>query len=283
MEWLKKLNEALDYIEDNLKGEIKYDKAAKIACCSKYHFQRMFSYISGTPLSEYIRPRRLTMAAFDLQSGDKVINVAMRYGYESPTSFNRAFQNIHGISPSAAQKEGVCLKAFPRITFKISIKGVAEMDYKIIKKDEFRIIGVKEKLKNDIESNFETVPKMWREVAKSGTLAELVPLMNKEPMGVLGVSACIGDEVDWEYYIAVSSDKQTPGGMCEYKVPACTWVVFTGEGPMPTAIQDIEKRAITEWLPTSGYEYGDAPDIEVYLNEDPQNSKFEVWVPIVKK
>ncbi|MBU5308238.1 AraC family transcriptional regulator [Clostridioides mangenotii] len=283
MEWLKNLNEALDYIEDNLKGEIKYNKAAKIACCSTYHFQRMFSYISGTPLSEYIRRRRLTMAAFDLQSGDKVINVAMRYGYESPTSFNRAFQNIHGISPSAAQKEGVCLKAFPRITFKISIKGVAEMDYKIIKKDAFRIIGVKEKLKNDIESNFETVPKMWREVAKSGTLAELVPLMNKEPLGVLGVSACIGDEVDWEYYIAVSSDKQTPEGMCEYEVPGCTWAVFTGEGPMPTAIQDIEKRAITEWLPTSGYEYGDAPDIEVYLNEDPQNSKFEVWVPIVKK
>ncbi|KIE45868.1 helix-turn-helix domain protein [Clostridium argentinense CDC 2741] len=97
MEWLEKLNEALGYIEANLEGEIEYEKAAKIACCTAYHFQRMFSYIAGTPLSEYIRNRRLTKAAFDLQSGDKVIDVALRYGYESPTAFNRAFQKIHHV------------------------------------------------------------------------------------------------------------------------------------------------------------------------------------------
>ena len=103
MEWLDRLNDALNYIEDNLQEEIEYEKAAKIACCSTYHFQRMFSYIAGVPLSEYIRNRRLTMAALDLQNGDKVIDVALRYGYESPTSFNRAFQKIHGTSPSTAQ------------------------------------------------------------------------------------------------------------------------------------------------------------------------------------
>ncbi|WP_330372533.1 AraC family transcriptional regulator [Metaclostridioides mangenotii] len=194
MEWLKKFNDALDYMEDNLKDEIEYEKAAKIACCSTYHFQRMFSYISGTPISEYIRRRRLTLAAFDLQEGDKVIDVAVRYGYESPTSFNRAFQNIHGISPSAAQKEGAYLKAFPHISFKITIKGEAELDYRIVKKDEFRIVGVKEKLDKDVEVNFEVVPKMWADVAQNGKIAELVPLMNQEPMGVLGVSACMDNQ-----------------------------------------------------------------------------------------
>jgi len=283
MEWLKKFNDALDYMEDNLKDEIEYEKAAKIACCSTYHFQRMFSYISGTPISEYIRRRRLTLAAFDLQEGDKVIDVAVRYGYESPTSFNRAFQNIHGISPSAAQKEGAYLKAFPRISFKITIKGEAEMDYRIVKKDEFRIVGVKEKLDKDLEVNFEVVPKMWSDVAQNGKIAELVPLMNQEPMGVLGVSACMDNKENWEYFISVSTDKETPDGMYEYNVPTHTWAVFSGEGPMPTAIQDLEKRIVTEWLPTSGYEYGDAPDIEVYINADPQHSKFEVWVPIVKR
>ena len=118
MEWLDRLNDALNYIEDNLKSEIEYEMAAKIACCSTYHFQRMFSYIAGVPLSEYIRNRRLTMAALDLQNGDKVIDVALRYGYESPTSFNRAFQKVHGVSPSAAQKEGTALKAFPPLASK---------------------------------------------------------------------------------------------------------------------------------------------------------------------
>ena len=283
MEWLKKFNDALDYIEDNLKDEIEYEKAAKIACCSTYHFQRMFSYISGTPISEYIRRRRLTLAAFDLQEGDKVIDVAVRYGYESPTSFNRAFQNIHGISPSAAQKEGAYLKAFLRISFKITIKGEAEMDYRIVKKDEFKVVGFKEKLDKDVEVNFEVVPKMWADVAQNGKIAELVPLMNQEPMGVLGVSACMDNQENWEYFISVSTDKETPDGMYEYNVPAHTWAVFSGEGPMPTAIQDLEKRIVTEWLPTSGYEYGDAPDIEVYINADPQHSKFEVWVPIIKR
>lgn len=127
MEWLEKLNEALNYIEENLNGNIEYGKAAKIACCSVYHFQRMFSYIAGVPLSEYIRNRRITKAAFDLQNGDKVIDVALRYGYESPTAFNRAFKKIHQVSPSVAQKEGTVLKAYSPISFKITIKGVEEI------------------------------------------------------------------------------------------------------------------------------------------------------------
>ncbi len=283
MEWLDRLNDALNYIEDNLKSEIEYEMAAKIACCSTYHFQRMFSYIAGVPLSEYIRNRRLTMAALDLQNGDKVIDVALRYGYESPTSFNRAFQKVHGVSPSAAQKEGTALKAFPRISFKITIKGDTEMEYRIVNKEAFRVVGVQIPLSNDIEKNFQEVPKFWQQVAQNGTLSQIVPLMNAEPMGVLGITACGNENESWKYYVAVSTDRETPDGMVEYMVPEFTWAVFPGQGTMPTSIQETEKRAVTEWLPTSGYEYADGPDIEVYINADPANAKFEVWLPISKK
>ena len=283
MEWLDRLNDALNYIEDNLKSEIEYEMAAKIACCSTYHFQRMFSYIAGVPLSEYIRNRRLTMAALDLQNGDKVIDVALRYGYESPTSFNRAFQKVHGVSPSAAQKEGTALKAFPRISFKITIKGDTEMEYRIVNKEAFRVVGVQIPLSNDIEKNFQEVPKFWQQVAQNGTLSQIIPLMNAEPMGVLGITACGNENESWKYYVAVSTDRETPNGMVEYMVPEFTWAVFPGQGTMPTSIQETEKRAVTEWLPTSGYEYADGPDIEVYINADPANAKFEVWLPISKK
>ena len=282
MEWLGKLNEALQYIEGNLDGEIKYEKAANIACCTTYHFQRMFSYIAGTPLSEYIRNRRLTKAALDLQNGEKVIDVSIRYGYESPTAFNRAFQKIHNVSPSVAQKEGTFLKAYPPISFKITIKGVEEMEYRIVKKEEMRTVGAKTLLEKNVEENFNTVPMLWQEVAQSGKIMEIASLMGPDSKGVLGVSACMDYLDKWEYYIAVETDKEAPKGLEEYTIPACTWAVFPGEGQMPTAIQDIEKRAITEWLPTSGYEYADAPDIELYLNQDPMNSKFEVWIPIRK-
>lgn len=283
MEWLDRLNDALNYIEDNLKSEIEYEMAAKIACCSTYHFQRMFSYIAGVPLSEYIRNRRLTMAALDLQNGDKVIDVALRYGYESPTSFNRAFQKVHSVSPSAAQKEGTALKAFPRISFKITIKGDTEMEYRIVNKEAFRVVGVQIPLSNDIEKNFQEVPKFWQQVAQNGTLSQIIPLMNAAPMGVLGITACGNENESWKYYVAVSTDRETPDGMVEYMVPEFTWAVFPGQGTMPTSIQETEKRAVTEWLPTSGYEYADGPDIEVYINADPANAKFEVWLPISKK
>lgn len=165
----------------------------------------------------------MTMAAVDLQnSSEKVIDIALKYGYNSPTAFNRAFKNIHGITPSEAKTKGALIKAFPPISFKITIKGDVEMNYKIEKKDSFRIIGVAQPLYKEIEKNFEIVPQF-------------------------------------------------------------TWAIFYGEGPMPHSIQELEKRIVTEWLPTSGYEYANGPDIELYLSPDPQNAKFEVWIPVVKK
>lgn len=280
MEWIERLNEAIGYIEENLAGEIDYEQLGRIACCSSYHFQRMFSYMAGMPLSEYIRRRRMSLAAVDLQGGDaKISDVAAKYGYSSPTAFNRAFQSIHGIAPSAVRAEGVSVKSFPPITFRIIVKGVGEMNYRIETKEAFRITGVSVPLEKEIEKNFAVIPSKWQEISVNGTLQRLIQMMDTEPMGVLGVSTCNGEEA-WRYYIAVSSSKKGEG-LEEYIVPAATWAIFPGEGTNES-IQELERRIVTEWLPTSGYEYADAPDIEVYISPDPQNAKYEVWIPVVK-
>lgn len=285
MEWLERFNEAIGYIEENLEGEISYENAAKIACCSVFHFQRMFAYIAGVPLSEYIRRRRMTAAAFALQTTDeKIIALALKYGYDSPTAFNRAFRGIHGISPSEARLEGAVLKAFPRISFTISIKGEEQMNYKIVTKEALRIVGVKEHMEMNVEECFAGVPLFWQKTIQSGIIPQILGLLNQEPLGLLGVSACMNSK-DFDYYIAVATDKPVPENMVEYKIPAETWAVFECVGPMPGAIQELQKRIVTEWLPTSGYEYANAPDIEVYFEGDQQAADYrsEVWLPIVKK
>lgn len=282
MEWIERLNGAINYIEEHLGEDIDLNEASKIACCSTYHFQRMFAYMADIPLSEYMRRRRMSLAAVDLQSGDnKVIDVALKYGYDSPTAFNRAFKNIHGIAPSQAKEKGVVLKAFPPISFRITIKGDSEMNYRIEKKEAFRIVGVSSPLEKEIEKNFEIVPTMWANAASSGMIAQLAMMMDSELKGLLGVSSC-NEAEDWKYYIAVASTKSLPDGIEEYIIPSATWAIFTGEGTNQS-IQGLEKRIVTEWLPTSGYEYGNAPDIEVYLNPDSQNAKYEVWIPVVRK
>ncbi len=154
------------------------------------------------------------------------------------------------------------------------------MNYRIETKEAFRIIGVSAPLDKEIENNFMVVPKMWQDAAVNGTIQKLAGMMDTPPMGLLGVSAC-NDEEQWKYFIAVSSTK-TNGEFEEYTVPASTWAIFSGTGTNQS-IQELEQRIITEWLPTSGYEYANAPDIEVYLNPDPQNAQYEVWIPVVKK
>lgn len=281
MEWIERLNDTIGYIEEHLTEEIDYGQLGQIACCSSYHFQRMFSYMAGIPLSEYIRRRKMSLAAVDLQGKDmKIIDVAGKYGYHSPTAFNRAFQSVHGIAPSAVKNEGVSVKSFPPILFKITVKGVKEMNYRIETKDAFRIVGVSVPLHKNIEENFAVIPPKWQEISMNGTLQRLIGMMDTPPMGVLGVSIC-NDTEQWRYYIAVSTS-QAKNDLEEYIVPAATWAIFSGEGTNQS-IQELERRIVTEWLPTSGYEYGNAPDVEVYLNPDPQNAQYEVWIPVVKK
>lgn len=282
MEWIERLNGAVDYIEEHLTEDIDYEQVARVACCSSYHFQRMFSYMASVSLGEYIRRRRMSLAAVDLQgSEDKIVDIALKFGYGSPTAFNRAFQTVHGIAPSLVRDGGVSVKSFPPISFKITVKGVEEMNYRIEKKGEFRIVGVSQPLHREIEKNFEVVPQMWQKAGMDGTIPKLAGMMDGEPMGLLGVSVCNDEEV-WRYYIAVASSKPVDDPLEAYVVPASTWAVFTGSGTN-RSIQDLEQRIVMEWLPASGYEYANAPDIEVYLNADPQNAQYEVWIPVVKK
>lgn len=280
MDWLNHWNKALDYLEENLDGEISPEELGRLAGCSAYHFQRMFSYLAGVPLKEYIRRRRMTRAAADLRAGEKVVDVALRYGYDSPTAFNRAFQAVHGAAPSLAKQDGVKLKAFPRIRFKFVLKGDTEMEYQIVKKDSFRIVGFRTPLSSDVEESFQTVPRFWEEAGPR--VEELIPLMDLETPGVLGVSTCHREGENF-YYIAVASRAPAPEGAYEWTVPAAVWAVFSGIGQQPTAIQELQKRIVTEWLPDSGYEWAQAPDVEVYLGAPgAEESQFQVWLPIQK-
>lgn len=281
MDWIERLNDTMNYIEHHLTDEIDYGQIATIACCSVYHFQRMFGYMAGVTLAEYIKRRRMSKAAADLHDGHKVIDVALAYGYDSPTAFNRAFKRVHGITPSLAKQKGVSLKTYPPISFKMTIKGVEEMNYRIEEKASFQIVGLREPIANDVEEAFKCVPLFWQKTAPQ--IPQILAQMSGEPNGLLGVSTC--NEVEGGqnyYYIAVASDKPAPEGMDTMDVPACTWAIFAGNGTQED-IQALQIRIVSEWLPTSGYEWANAPDIEVYLNDDLQHLQFEVWLPVIKK
>jgi AraC family transcriptional regulator len=177
MEWSERMNAAIAYIEDNLAGEIDIEEAARRACCSLFHFQRMFFAIIGVTLAEYVRRRRLTLAARELTSSNsKVIDVALKYGYDSPDSFTRAFRNIHGVTPQAARGPGVTLTAFPRISFHIEIKGGSDMDYGIIEKPAFGVAVTKRQFTTANGQNFIQIPKWWEDFLKSPDCGKMMSL-----------------------------------------------------------------------------------------------------------
>lgn len=280
MEWIERLNQVIEYIETHLTEKIDYQQLANIADCPLYHFQKTFLYMTNMTVSEYIRKRRMSLAAVDLKHSDsKVIDIALKYGYESPTAFNRAFQSIHGVAPSLVRKETCPLKSYPAIKFTFSVSGNAVLDYKIIKKESFCIIGKSYPLSRNLENNFRHIPIKWNECLINGTLAHLYELCDQEPAALLGVSIHYLD--DWRYMIAVKS-LETDHNFDEYMIPATTWAVFSGHGTNKS-LQELERRVIMEWLPTSGYQYANIPDIEVYIKADPNDAIYEYWLPIIKK
>ncbi|NPC91584.1 AraC family transcriptional regulator [Bacillus sp. WMMC1349] len=285
MEWLTKLSKSIEYIEENLTGQISYDEAAKIACCSTYYFQRMFSYVAGVPLSKYIRDRRMTQAAFDIQThNSKITDIGFKYGYTSPTAFNRAFQNVHGISPTAARTQGAPLKAYLPIRFKVSVTGDESMRYRIEEKEAFRIVGVRIPLSEDMEENSQTVPIFWEKLWRDHRISEITNLSEQEHQKLLGVNIYSHPHYIF-YYVAVATNKPLPKGMEEFEIPSATWVVLQCDGHYPQSIQYMYKRFLTEWLPFSGYQYAELPDIEVYPVSDqkPTGGHSEIWIAIKKQ
>lgn len=282
MEWLQNLNKAIDYIENNLDKEISYDEAARIACCSTTYFQRMFTYAVGISLSEYIRRRKMTQAAFDLQTTKcKVLDIALKYGYASPTSFNRAFQAVHGVSPVSLRRTGKPLTAYLPIRFTVTVSGKQPMSYRIEEKKAMRFVGIRFPLTENMEENLNMVPFFWDKLLKNGQINSLYDLTN-EPFGIAGITHSLNNQ--FYYSVAAASSKAVPMGMNVLEIPAAVWVVFECDGLFKEASQAIFRRFLTEWLPFSGYAYAELPDIEIYpINHDMSESgHFEIWIAIKK-
>ena len=285
MKVLENLSNAIEYIESNLDKDISIDAAAQIACCSTYYFQRVFTYVAGISLSEYIRRRRMSQAAFELQKSDKkVLDIALKYGYSSPTAFNRAFQSVHGITPVAAKNMGSVLNAYPPIRFSVKITGGTAMSYRITEKAAMRIVGIRIPLVADMEENQKVVPEFWKKALENNYLPKIIELTNQEPGGILGVTVYENPQEIF-YYIAASTTEAIPQNMFEYEIPASTWVIFENDGHFKEDVQNVFKRFYTEWLPFSGYEYAGLPDLEVYpvMPGKPLNGHSEVWIGIKKE
>ncbi len=250
MEWLKKLGAAIDYIEDNLDKEISYDEAARIACCSPYYFQRIFSYVSGVSLSEYIRRRKMTQAAFELQRTDE-------------------------------KAMGSILQAYPSIQFRIEITGGSAMVYHIAEKQPLHIVGIRIPLTYDMEKNLRIVPDFWKTTLQGNQFSEICKLSNQEPNGILGISVYESPKEIY-YYIGVATNTSAPADMYEYEIPAATWVIFENDGRFKEDVQSVFRRFYMEWLPFSGYKYAELPDIEVYpiCDSQPAHGHSKVWIAI---
>ncbi len=290
MDSLKKMNEALGYIEENLTNEIDFKEAARLAFCSEYHFQRMFSFLAGITLSEYIRRRRLTLAGFELINSDiRVIDAAIKYGYSSPDSFTRAFQNLHGITPSEARNYGKSLKAYPKMTFQLSIKGGSEMNYRIVDKGAFRIVGIKKRVPIIFNGVNPEIAAMWKSLTEE-MITRLKELSNTEPSGLISASTNFSEgrmdeKGELDHYIGVATTKKCPDNMTHLEVAASAWAVFQAVGPFPDILQDVWGRIYSEWFPSSNYEQAEGPEILWNENKDITSPTFksEIWIPVQNK
>ena len=294
MEWPERMNAAVDYIEANLAGDIDMEKAARIACCSSFHFRRMFFAFAGETAAEYVRRRRMTLAARELTSiKTKVIDTAMKYGYDSPDAFTRAFRKVHGVTPAAVRGPGITLAAHPRISFSRILTGGDNMDYKIIEKGAFDIIAKARKFTTAQGENFIKIPQFWEEMMQGENgFKALMKLTQEQAETVTGAGSlgiCLMDEENdiFTYAIGVEKPaaKAAPAGFAILHIPAATWAIFESVGPMPKAIQDVTVKIFKEWFPSTGYEHAAIPELEVYLpgNPDAPDYRCQVWIPIVKK
>jgi AraC family transcriptional regulator len=278
MNLLDTFKESLLYIEDNLTAKLSVQDIAKHVYVSNFYFQRLFSIFAGINVADYIRKRKLSLAAEELVIDDsKVIDVAYKYGYESPESFARAFKRFHGVNPSDVKTSRTKIKLFPRLEIIVSVKGGKPMEYKITKRDAFKITILSRNFTNDNSTS--DIPKFWNEFFDKGYHHDVCPL--------LGVCLPIeqGDR-EFAYGIGAFSEpqyvKRVPDGFEERFVPSGTWAEFSCIGAMPEAIQKTWKKIYLEWLPNSRYEIISGYDFEIYSEGDTKSNDYKswIWVPI---
>ena len=270
------IQNALDYIEENLTGELEIREIARRAYLSPFYFQRIFGALCGISVGEYIRSRRLTLAGEELTGSDaRIIDIGARYGYDSPDSFNRAFQRFHGISPSAARKPGASLCSFPPVTIRQKPEGVHTMEYRIVEKPQFTVMGVSRKFHP--ETSYQQIPAYWTEMYARPDF----PLM-----GIFGI--CMDDngpDGEFTYWIADNYIpwQEIPAGCRSLVIPGGTWAVFPCKLRM---LQETNTRMWQEWLPNCReYRLSGSYNLEVYgppCQEDRGESYVELWLPVEK-
>lgn len=285
MEWMKVIGDAVQLIEARMTQDVSAEEIAKELNISPFYFQKGFAMLCGFTVSEYVRSRRLALAGNDLATSDaKVIDIALKYGYDSPDSFAKAFTRFHGVTPMAAKKDGVLLKSFAPLKIKFSLEGGYLMDYRIEHKDAFTVLAHVKTF--PYEGAKQLVPQFWQAHYAAG--------MGGTVMGTYGINIdqTMGRET-FEYLIAdpCEPDRRVPEGFDVREVPAFTWAVFPCRGALPRALQDVNTRIYTEWLPAlRDYEFAAGYCVEYY--DDPRkyekgtmDEKYycEIWIPVKKK
>ena len=287
MDWITGLQKAIDYVEENLTKSIDLEAVARVAFSSSFHFQRVFSTICGITLGDYIRFRRLSIAGIELAERNcKVIDVALKYGYETPESFTRAFTRFHGVTPTEV-KNGAVVKSFRRLSVKLTLTGGTTMEHRIVKKEAFDVIMRKVTYPKNFELTKMEIPQFWGKCHADGTIPKLVSRIPQgDEFGLMGLSLYNREDAEFSYAIGVSSDGKDVNDetLTVETIPAHTYVVFKCVGQMPDAFQNLYKYVCTEFFPASDYKPCGV-EIEAYPSDDVQNPDYscELWIAVEKK
>ncbi|MDU5108166.1 AraC family transcriptional regulator [Clostridium sp.] len=286
MDCIQSIQRAINYMEENILENINYEDVARYVYMSNYHFHRLFSMITGITANDYIRKRRLSMAGQELSmSNSKIIDISMKYGYDSPESFSKAFARFHGVTPKEAKGSGIQLKSFNPLLIKIILEGGTIMDYKIVEKEKFRLLGKVRSFRNESiseEGNTE-IPDFWKECSDTGVFDELSKYSKEYDS--YGVCTPISKESNsFDYAIAMKYDGgEVPEGYTILNVKPSLWAVFKCIGTDAECISDTWDRIFKEFLPTSEYNMLDEVDFELYPDNNDTDYFCEIWIPVEKK
>jgi AraC family transcriptional regulator len=282
---LEPLNQAMEYIEQHLDQRIEVAELARIAVTSEYHFRRLFSALAGIPLSEYIRRRRLTVAGAQVLAGEgTLLDVAVRYGYSSGEAFARAFRAVHGVGPGEARRTGAALYSQPRMSFRLIVEGNSSMRYRVVEKEEFRVVGKKARVPLVYEGMNPAIVAFVRSIEQE-TLHRMEGLSDQEPQGIVNVSDNLADSreegTELDYYHGVVTRAAAPEDMDTLTVPAGTWAVFESSGAFPQALQYLWRDVFTQWFPSNPYRSRPGPEIlRARVSQDGTGADAELWIPV---